>query len=290
MEHIEELSEDCQDKVLNMARHMPHAQLVMDDASSKGLELSGPDEEVSLPPSFGNQTWKGCNFSYDPLPYVWSYHIHLMWNDLTDNSSRALQQEFHDKMVKEFFPDIKKCRFLSFLTDLWNKNSVTGPANHEFAETCSFAPLPPGGPFFLWERGYHISPTTFHKMMPWLAANRPRTPVAIPFKKKHENPVAILVHPNTGCQYNDLNHWSMWAGKSKPLFYDILRGCVWAACEDKVLGCIVFNHLHTPGAGNQGYGTCYEAPKAMSHTCTYSIEATSNTSTMDCKKPTEAVV
>lgn len=218
--------------------------------------------------------------SSDALPYVWSYHIHFMWNELTDNTTHAMQLALHQKFVNEFSPHIKYCKAFSFLTDLWNKNSVAGPDGHEFAETCMFPQLTPGGPFFLWERGYLISPATFHKVVPWLAANRPVGTKANP------NPIGILIHPNSGCQYNDLNHFSMWAGLSKPLFYDILKGCVWAGCEDHVMGCIVFNHLPE----DQGYGTCYSAPSSLNDSCTMSIEPTSNTSTMDCNPSVTTVV
>jgi len=271
IENHDDLSWDCQLQVLNLGRHMPHVNFPMNDSDSPASEVSVSD--------FGKRTVKGCNFTHDVLPYVWSYHIHFMWNELTDHTTGNMSVELHNKFIKEFQPDIQYCRRFSFLTDLWNKNSVEGPENHEFAEMCMFPSLPPGGPFFLWERGYLISPTTFHKVLPWLMANRPRN-------AKHNNPIGILLHPNTGCQYNDLNHWSMWAGLAKPLFYDILLGCQWDSCEDEVLGCIAFNHL----GKNQGYGTCYQAPKSMNHECTMSIEPTANTSTMDCKKPGVTVV
>lgn len=284
IEHHDDLSWECQLKVWNMVRHMPHAKL----ASEKDLlSPTSPDNEVNVS-DIGKHIFKGCNYSSDGLPYVWSYHIHFMWNELTDNTTKALSVALHNKFIKEFAPNIQYCRKFSFLTDLWNKETSMGPDNHEFADICMFPSMPPGGPFFLWERGYLISPTMFHKVVPWLMANRPVvTTDAYGRAEKHrDDPIGILVHPNTGCQYNDLNHYSMWAGPSKPLFYDILKGCVWAGCDDEVLGCIAFNHL----GKNQGYGKCYQAPKSMSHECTYSIEPTSNTSTMDCKKPTTTTV
>jgi len=275
----DDLSWDCKLQVLNMVRHMPHTNITMEKMNNKA--------EVSVS-DIGHRTYKGCNYSSDGRPYVWSYHIHFMWNELTDSTTKQMSIDFHNKFIKEFAPNIKYCRKFSFLTDLWNKDSVTGPENHEFAETCMFPSLPPGGPFFLWERGYLISPTMFHKVVPWMAANRPViSNDAFGRAYKHrDDPIGILIHPNTGCQYNDLNHYSMWAGPSKPLFYDILMGCVWAACEDEVLGCIGFNHL----GKNQGYGVCYKAPQSMKHECTMTIEPTSNTTTMDCKKPSTTVV
>jgi hypothetical protein len=280
LNHHDDLSWDCQLQMLNVARHMPHAKLATVSDIGFQSQHSGPEPQPVTVSDIGNKTYKGCNFSHDVLPYVWSYHIHFMWNELTDSTTKNMSVELHEKFVKEFQPDMKYCNRFSFLTDLWNKQSNKGPEEHEFAETCMFPSLPPGGPFFMWERGYLISATTFHKVVPWFMANRPRN-------AKDNNPIGILVHPNTGCQYNDLNHWSMWAGDNKPLFYDILKGCVWAGCEDEVLGCIAFNHL---GKG-QGYGKCYQAPKSMSTECTMRIEPTSNTSTMECKKPAaEAMV
>merc|ERR1712125_53399 len=193
---------------------------------------ANPDLSLS---DFGKRTYKGCNFSADGLPYVWSYHIHFMWNELTDKHTKNMSVALHEKFVKEFAPDVKYCRPFSFLTDLWNKNSVAGPENHEFAEPCMFPSLTPGGPFFLWERGYHISPTMFHKVVTWLMANRPvhqtdGDAFGRDLPKHQDSPIGILIHPNTGCQYNDLNHYAMWAGPSKPLLFNILKGCVWASC------------------------------------------------------------
>jgi len=265
-------------------RHLPHARLAMDGET---ISASNPEDAVRIDDA-GNKTFVGCNYSSDGLPYVWSYHIHFMWNEMTDSTTKALSEELHNKFIKEFAPDIKYCRKMSFLTDLWNKDSITGPENHEFADVCMFPSLTPGGPFFLWERGYLISPTMFHKVVPWMAANRPGIFHGAygDAAKGKDDPIGILIHPNSGCQYNDLKHFSLWAGTSKPLFYDILKGCVWAGCDDEVLGCIAFNHL----GKNHGYGACYQAPKAMSHECTMTLEPTSNTSTMDCRKPSATVV
>jgi len=181
-----------------------------------------------------------------------------------------------DKFVNEFQPNAKMCRRFAFLTDLWNKDSVSPEHidDHPLADMCIMSTMPPGGPFFHAEKGFAISTTMFHRVVPWIMANRPVN-----------DKLYIFIHPNSGCQYNDLRHWSMWAGPSVRNFYDILKGCVWASCEDEVLGCIAFNHL----GKNQGYGTCYESPTAygktgMSMQCKMTISPTSNTTTETCSK------
>merc|ERR1712000_261864 len=127
--------------------------------------------------------------------------------------------------------------------------------------------------------GFILSTTMFHRALPWILANRPLN-----------DKLYIFLHPNTGCQYNDLRHWSMWASPAVKMYFPILTGCVWAACEDETLGCIVWNHL----GKNQGYGPCYDPPTSygkpgMSLDCKMTIEPTSNTTTETCTQTTPTV-
>lgn len=264
IKNAEKLSAECQEQVLKLARSLPSA-LFAESGQAQNQHVLG---------DIGHKTWKGCNVSADPLPYVWSYHIHLQWEPIKEKGSRATSDAWRDKFVKEFHPEMKLCSKFSFLTDLWNKASVS-EADHNFMEMCEFPVYPPGGPFYHWERGFHISTVDFHRVLPWVLANRPL-----------DGKLKIFIHPNTGCQYNDLKYWSMWAGDSVPLFTDILKGCVWAACEDKVLGCIAFNHLRE----DQGYGTCYTPPSELNLECTMTIEKTANATTETCRKPSRIVV
>merc|ERR1712113_1179883 len=147
MGNIDSLQSDvCKGMVRNVAAHMP--------AAVYGLRQQMVND-------IGKKTNKGCNVTSDPLPYVWSYHIHVLWDQIIDTSSRDTANAFMDRFTKEFAPNIEMCHKLSFLTDLWNKNS-TGVEDHMLAETCQFSIYSPGGPFYHWERGFLISPTTFH--------------------------------------------------------------------------------------------------------------------------------
>jgi hypothetical protein len=265
---VDDLSSGCHDKMVEVIQHIPLAVWSM-LPEEKTPQLGSED--------FGNRTVHGCNVSKDQIPYVWSYHLHLQW-DFPDNGGYETMLNFTKKFIAEFQPDIKMCRPLAYLTDLWNKESVSPEHidDHPYADTCEMATVTPGGPFLHAEKGFTLSVEMFHRVLPWLMANRPLN-----------DKLYIFVHPNTGCQYNDLRHWSMWSSKSVRMFFDILLGCQWVACEDEVLGCIAFNHL----GKNQGYGTCYKAPKEVNADCKMSIEPTSNTSTMRCTKtPVTTVV
>lgn len=260
-------SEVCASKVENAARHFPASFHHKWNNHSEGSRLT----------DFGKRTNRGCDASSDTLPYIWSYHVHLQWDYLGCKECHETAMNFSDRFIRTFQPDAKMCRRFAFLTDLWNKGSVS-PDNiedHPLADMCVMSTMPPGGPFFHAEKGFAISTTMFHRVVPWLMANRPLN-----------DKLYIMVHPNSGCQYNDLRHWSMWVGPSVGIFYSILEGCVWASCEDEVLGCIAFNHL----GKNQGYGTCYQAPTAYgkpgpSLDCKMTIEASSNTTTETCSRP-----
>jgi len=267
IQHSEMLtSQDCASKVENAARHFPASFHHKWKDQSQGSHFT----------SLGKNTNRGCNASSDVLPYIWSYHVHIQW-DFGCKECHETAMNWSDKFVKTFQPDAKMCHRFAFLTDLWNKGSVPPERieDHPLADMCIMATMPPGGPFFHAEKGFAISTTMFHKVVPWIMANRPLN-----------DKLYIFVHPNSGCQYNDLRHWSMWVGPSIRNFYQILEGCIWASCEDKVLGCIAFNHL----GKNQGYGTCYQPPTAygkpgMSMDCKMTIEATSNTTTETCFNP-----
>lgn len=209
----------------------------------------------------------GCNATADANPYVWSYHIHIQWDEWTDPSSRNTSDAFADLFVKTWAPDVQMCAPYSFLTSLWNQDSVD-QSKHNFADICAFQVFPPGGPFLHHNRGWMITPPDLHKILPWLAQNRPL-----------DDKLTIFIHPNTGCQYNDLRHFSMWVGPSEELFYDILLGCVWAACDDEVLGCIAFDFT----GPSQGYGKCYTPPTSLDLSCAMTL-GPSNVTTETCKQ------
>merc|ERR1711959_237759 len=107
-----------------------------------------------------------------------------------------------NKFKAEFQPDMKMCRPLAYLTDLWNKESVSPEQmeDHPYADSCELATFTPGGPFLHAEKGFTVSIEMFHKIVPWLLANRPLN-----------DKLYLFVHPNTGCQYNDLRHSTIWA-------------------------------------------------------------------------------
>lgn len=261
-------SEACSLKVHNAMRHLPAAFHVERTQAKLGVQ------------DFGKRINKGCNVSSDVLPYIWSYHIHLQW-DFTSTEGHDTAMNFTKLFLDKFQPDVKMCHRFAFLTDLWNKGSVPADKiqDHPFADICEMATMPPGGPFFHAEKGFAISTTMFHRVVPWLMANRPLN-----------DKLYIMIHPNSGCQYNDLRHWSMWIGNSLNIFYDILQGCVWAACEDEVMGCIAFNHLDK----SQGYGVCYDPPTSygkpgMSIDCKMTIDKDSNTTTESCTKPDQDI-
>lgn len=242
----ENLDEDCLAKIVKAAEHLPIALFAT--AEEEGSGELGED--------FGHVTNYGCNATTDPHPYTWSYHIHIIFTK--DNVD--VMEKFTGDFREQFMggrDNYNPCRAMSFLEDLWNFQSVAEEdvEHHHFAEPCqqfmkadTHTPFTAGGPFLHHNTGFTVSPLQWHEVLPWVMANRPDI-----------DGFWVMTHPNTGCQFNDVRHWSGWAGQSTNLFYKILgerSGCVHAGCNDKTLGCIAFNHL----GANEGYGQCFNPP------------------------------
>jgi aromatic ring-cleaving dioxygenase len=229
---------------------------------------------------FGTVHNYGCNVSTDPHPYTWSYHIHIIFTKKNKDVMEKFTGDFREQFMggrDQYNP----CRPMSFLEDLWNFDSVDmdDVERHHLAKPCqqfmvnaNHTPFTAGGPFLHHNTGFTVSPTQWHEVLPWVMANRPDI-----------DGFWVMTHPNTGCQYNDVKHWSGWAGTSTLLFYPILgerSGCVWAGCNDKTLGCIAFNHL----GAKEGYGQCFNPPlnwdKPLSATGTMTLLPGSNITDM----------
>lgn len=266
--HEQVKDEACFHKVLAAAEHLPVALFAM-------------EQEFGVEFPFGPVTNYGCNASTDPHPYTWSYHIHVQFTKENQDIAEKFAGDFREQFMggRENY---NVCRSMAFLEDLWNFDSVAKEdvERHHFAKPCqqfminaSHTPFTAGGPFLHHNTGFTVSPLMWHEVLPWVMANRPDI-----------DGLWIMTHPNTGCQYNDVKHWSGWAGESSKLFYGILGergGCLWAGCNNKVLGCIAFNHL----GKNEGYGECFDPPlnweKPFSATGTMTLLPGSNITDMN---------
>lgn len=264
--HEDIKDEACLHRTLSAAQHLPAALFaaMMTEGGSGDLG-AGPVNNY------------GCNASTDPHPYIWSYHIHIQFTNETRDVMEKFTADFRELFMggRDYS---NECRMMSFVEDLWNFNSVgmDDVEHHHFAGACQqflvndeHIPFTPGGPFYHSNTGFTVSPTMWHEVLPWVMSNRPMV-----------DNFWILTHPNSGCQYADIKHWSGWAGESSELYYPILgemNGCLWAGCNDKALGCIAFNHEDE----REGYGECFNPPRnwdsPLSATGTMTLLPGSNT-------------
>ena len=69
--------------------------------------------------------------------------------------------------------------------------------DHNFTDPMSFGPFPTG------EWSMFVPVSYYAQVMPWLVQNR--------------GEFSYLIHPNTGCEYEDHDSWALWAGMKWPL-------------------------------------------------------------------------
>ncbi len=77
-----------------------------------------------------------------------------------------------------------------------------------------------GGPFVSGEWSIFVPLGYYPLITPWLLQNRGNS-LILQFKKIfqsiHLGNLSMLVHPNTGYEYEDHSIWAMWAGDVWPL-------------------------------------------------------------------------
>jgi hypothetical protein len=279
-----DLDTACRNKVAAAAQLHPAAAfgaLSLDDARRH----VGSADDPPMPPPDKNSSNYGCHPETDN-PYIWSYHIHLIWDEEGREDSFKFQRAFREAFMGGA-DTIRQCPQLAFIEDLWNFDSVPAEdiEHHMYADICQqfamndaidwWPSYPPGGPFLHNNTGFTVSSLAWHSVWSWVMKNRPLS-----------DKVWIFNHPNTGCQYTDLRHWSAWAGESTEMYYDILgefNGCLWAGCNDKQFGCITYRHEES--GPYQGYGDCFTRPAEPQAEGTWKLLPGSNTSTIEWTMP-----
>jgi len=131
------------------------------------------------------------------LPTIRSYHIHVLflgYENVSTNAALAL----HDEFVETFQPQ-------GICPSLYHQDFL-----------CMFqTQMQPSGPFPTAQWAAFIPVEYFPKTVPWImqrrqvqgvinAAGGPGVPIP---------PFDVLIHPNSGCEYQDHGDWMMWAGQ-----------------------------------------------------------------------------
>ena len=71
--------------------------------------------------------------------------------------------------------------------------------DHDFNTTLD------GGPFPSGEWSMFVPVSYYANVMPWFTQNR--------------GEFSFLIHPNTGCEYEDHSKWTLWVSNTKYLLY-----------------------------------------------------------------------
>jgi len=79
--------------------------------------------------------------------------------------------------------------------------STSVVVDHNFTDPMSFGPFPTG------EWSMFVPVSYYAQVMPYLT--------------QYRGEFSYLIHPNTGCEYEDHDSWAMWAGQKWPLNMDI---------------------------------------------------------------------
>jgi len=101
-----------------------------------------------------------------------------------------------------------------------------------FIEDHDFTTTLEGGPFPVGEWSMFVPVGYIDLILPWFAQNR--------------NGLSVLIHPNTGYEYEDHSIWSFWNGNEWPLNMDIFTPLTRTADFEQV-------------RGNEGNPTCRES-------------------------------
>ncbi len=131
-------------------------------------------------------------------PTIMSYHVHITYM-LTNKAqivrTRALQAE----AAKEFAPlmDLdSKCQGTEKdPSGRYDNGKLCMIYDHDLAITL--------GPFPVGEWSMFVPVAYYSRVVPWFL--------------QHRGEFSLLVHPNTGCEYEDHLDWALWAGEKWPL-------------------------------------------------------------------------
>jgi len=126
-----------------------------------------------------------------PFPGIISYHIHLtytVFNPPVITAALAIREEARRAFKHFLGPDCDGRYDYGYLCMI---------ADHNFNTTLI------GGPFTSGEWSIFVPVGYYSVVIPWML--------------QHRGDFSIVVHPNTGYEYEDHSKWAMWVGERWPL-------------------------------------------------------------------------
>eukprot|EP00300_Choanocystis_sp_HF-7_P024822 c26380_g1_i1.p1 GENE.c26380_g1_i1~~c26380_g1_i1.p1 ORF type:complete len:215 (+),score=30.26 c26380_g1_i1:44-688(+) len=124
-------------------------------------------------------------------PAILSYHVHIIYM-LTSDGQIARSSALRDK-ARAHFNDVlgEDC------DGRYDNGRLCLIFDHKFNETL------PGAPFPVGEWSMFVPVSFYARVVPWFTQNH--------------GEFSLLVHPNSGCEYEDHSSWALWAGDKWPL-------------------------------------------------------------------------
>lgn len=139
------------------------------------------------PTKYSNQAEMNCHVSQPIL----SYHTHIVYI-VTDEGQTERAMALRDEARKHFAPLLgEDC------DGRYDEGRLCLIDDHDFYDPASFGPFPTG------EWSMFVPVSYYANVMPWFT--------------QHRGEFSFLVHPNTGCEYEDHSTWAMWSGAVWPL-------------------------------------------------------------------------
>ncbi|CAF1091782.1 unnamed protein product [Adineta ricciae] len=134
----------------------------------------------------------------NPPPGIISYHIHVtytLFNPPVVKEALALRDRTRAQFQNYLGPDCKGRYDYGYLCMI---------NDHDIQNTTLI-----GGPFVSGEWSIFVPLGYYPLITPWLVQNRGN--------------LSVLLHPNTGYEYEDHSIWAMWAGQPWPLDMSIFE-------------------------------------------------------------------
>ena len=133
----------------------------------------------------------GIDQKCDETTKILSWHIHIVYT-LTNPEEYKKAMALRDK-AREYFKDYigPDC------TGRFDTGVLCFINDHKFDEVLLDGPFPSG------EWSMFVPVSYFNLVVPWFAINR--------------GDFSYLVHPNTGCMWEDHSIWAFWVGQAWPI-------------------------------------------------------------------------
>lgn len=144
-----------------------------------------------IPFSFAHSTFYSKKVECASAPPVLSYHVHIVY-DLYDDTQVQEAMALRESAREVFAPLLG--------TDCdgrYDNGRLCMIDDHEFNTTLA------GGPFPSGEWSLFTPVSYLSQVYPWFM--------------QHHRSLSFLLHPNTGCEYEDHSIWAAWLGQPWPL-------------------------------------------------------------------------